>query len=112
MGINADKLSSGIVEGTLVEGGEKLAADTDDLLINIHHGDLLDRIVNQHLPQGSSFPTPSDENPLRIGMGYHRWMYQRFVIDELIFLAGLNLAIQRQHLAKGEGLEDLDGLKS
>jgi hypothetical protein len=95
----------------LVPRGQKAPTNTDHFFIDIYHDSFLHRLVCQDFPQGSALASPGDEYPLWPGMRKHSWMYQRFMVDKFVRLAGLNLAIEYQANAEAARIDNLYGLK-
>jgi hypothetical protein len=105
------KLCSGVIESILVPGGQEAATKLYNLFINVHHDSLFYRLVCQDFPQGGALASTGNEHSLRLGMRQHSWVYQGFVVDKLIRLAGLNLAIQDETNAEAARIDNIYGLK-
>ncbi len=91
--------------------GQFTATKLHHLFINVHHDSLLHRLVCQDFPQGGALTSAGNEHPLRPGMRKHNWMYERFMVNKFIRLAGLNLAIEDEANAKAARIDNLYGLK-
>ena len=73
-----------IVEGALVHLGQVLAAEIDQLAVDIDHDGALDAGVAQHLAQGGALAAAGDQDALRVGVGDQGRVDQRLVIDVLV----------------------------
>src|SRR5581483_4853841 len=89
-------LGAGIVERSLMPLRKMELARFDDLLIDVDHEDLADRVVAKDFAEGGAFAPSDDEYLFRMWMGEHRRMNQRLVVDEFVHFAGLHLPVEDQ----------------
>ena len=82
-----------IIKSALVMVGQMLLAELHDLLVEVNHGDSLNRAVSQRLAEGCAFAATGDEHGLWAGYGGEARMDKRLVIDELVGFRRLGASI-------------------
>jgi len=65
----------------------------------------------QNLFQGSTVPTPNDEDARERGMGQTRRMDEHLVVEKLILFSCLDQAIQQEDFSKGVVFKNLNFLE-
>ena len=104
-------LGARIVEGALVHLGQVLAAEVDQLAVDVHHHRALDTRVAQHLAQRGALAAAGDQDALRRRVGDQRGVDQRLVVDVLVGDGRLRRAVQEQRPPERPRLDDLDVLE-
>jgi hypothetical protein len=107
--------------------GEVLLGETDDSLVDVAEGGLLDTVVLDNLTEHTTVTTANDQNLLRVGVGVHgkvgdhllvavlsstivRAFQSRCNIRELVAFSALDDVVENEDSAVVGGLEDEDVL--
>lgn len=85
-----------IVEAALVKLPEVTLARVEDDGVELHHHDLLDARVAQHLAQGEAVAATFDQDAARRRMIEQRREGERFVVDELVVGEELDEAVEKE----------------
>ena len=110
-GVGKVELEAWIIERALVMVRKMFPAHLYNVAVNVDHRHSFDGGVREGLPNGRTLATARDEHRLRLGVGNHARLDQRFVIDELIHCSGLRLAVEDQRPSEGVAVVDFDFLK-
>lgn len=102
-------LGLGVVEAT-GHGGEVLLGETDDSLVNVAEGGLLDTVVLDDLTENTTIATTNDKNLLGVGVGVEGKVSNHLLVGELITLGALDDVVEDENVAEVGGLEDEDVL--
>ncbi|KAJ8574702.1 hypothetical protein ON010_g4509 [Phytophthora cinnamomi] len=104
-------LEARVLEGAVVPLGHLLAAHVAHELVDVHHHDLLDRLVLEHLARRGELAAAADVDGLGVGVCQQGRVHERLVVDGLVVLGRLRLAVQHERLAERVRLDDLHGLE-
>jgi hypothetical protein len=102
-------LGLGVVEAT-GHGREVLLGETDDSLVNVAKGGLLDTVVLDNLTENTTVATTNDKNLLGVGVGVEGKVGNHLLVGELIALGALDDVVEDENVAEVGGLEDEDVL--
>jgi hypothetical protein len=102
-------LGLGVVEAT-GHGGEVLLGETDDSLVDVAEGSLLNTVVLDDLAEDTAVTTANDKNLLGVGVGVESEMGNHLLVGELIALGALDDVVEDKDVAEVGGLEDEDVL--
>lgn len=86
--------------------GEVLLGDTDDSLVDVAQGSLLDGSVLDDLTEDTTVTTADDEDLLGVGVGVHGEVSDHLLVGELIALSALDDIVQDEDGAVVTALED------
>src|SRR6185295_12088597 len=111
-GVLVPGLRARVLEGALVHLRQVLLAEVHHLAIDVHHDGAVDGRISEDLAEGRSLAAADDQPGLRRPLGgEHARVDEGLVIDEVLGLAGLDAAVEDQHLAVGRRLHDLHVLE-
>lgn len=102
-------LGLGVVEAT-GHGGEVLLGETDDSLVDVAEGSLLNTVVLDNLTEDTTVTTADDKNLLGVGVGVEGEVGNHLLVGELIALGALDDVVEDKDVAEVGGLEDEDVL--
>jgi hypothetical protein len=102
-------LGLGVVEAAS-HGGEVLLGETDNSLVNVAEGGLLDTVVLDNLTENTTVTTTNDKDLLGVRMGVEGEVSDHLLVGELIALGALDDVVEDQNVAEVGGLEDEDVL--
>jgi hypothetical protein len=88
--------------------GEVLLGDTDDSLIDVAQGGLLDGGVLDDLTEDTTVTTTDNKDLLGVGVGVHGEVSDHLLVGELITLGALDNVVQNEDGAVVAALEDKD----
>jgi hypothetical protein len=98
-------LGLGVVEAAS-HGREVLLGETDNSLVNVAEGGLLDTVVLDNLTENTTVTTANDKDLLGVGMGVEGEVSDHLLVGELIALGALDDVVEDQNVAEVGGLED------
>lgn len=76
--------------------GEVLLGDTDDSLVDVAQGSLLDGSVLDDLTEDTTVTTADDENLLGVGVGVHGEVSDHLLVGELVALGALDDIVENE----------------
>ena len=76
--------------------GEVLLGETDDSLIDVAQGGLLDAVVLDDLTEDTTVTTTDDQDLLGVGVGVHGEVGDHLLVGELITLGALDDVVQNE----------------
>ena len=88
--------------------GQVLLGNTDDSLVDVAQGGLLDRGVLDDLTEDTSVTSTNDQDLLGVGVGVHGEVGDHLLVGELIALSALDNVVQDENGTVVAALEDED----
>ncbi len=110
VGVIDHQLDAGVVQAAR-RRWEELAADIDDLAIDLDHGHFLHTAVAQHFARHATIAAAEDEHAFRVRHDAQRRMHQAFGVERLIEVRERDGTAKRQHFAEGMAIVDRDPLE-
>lgn len=88
--------------------GQVLLGDTNDGLINVAEGGLLDALVLDNLTEDTAVAAANNQDLLGVGVGVHGEVGDHLLVGELVALGALDSVVQDEDGAVVAALEDED----